>query len=94
MRPDLGVYDRINWDFVRWICSFRRRQRPEILELLRTFDGELVVLQSRRDVRRFLAAIRETASRLEARGGGDRPSEPHDGWRPLTDVQCDSATAE
>lgn len=71
VRPDLGVYDRINWEFVRWICSFRRRQRPRILTLLRTFDGGVVVLQSRRDVRRFLATIRETAAPSEARGGSD-----------------------
>lgn len=71
MRPDLGVYDRINWQFVRWICSFRRRQRPTILELLRTFDGEVVALRSRRDARRFLAAITDTSTRLEAPGGGD-----------------------
>jgi adenylate kinase family enzyme len=65
IRPELGVYDRINWAFLRWICSFRRRQRPQILELLETFGGELVVLQSRRDTRRFLAAISDTASRSE-----------------------------
>jgi len=34
LRPDLGVYDRISWEFVRWIYSFRTRQRPRILDLL------------------------------------------------------------
>jgi hypothetical protein len=33
------VYDRISWQFVRWIGSFRRRQRPLILELLSGYDG-------------------------------------------------------
>lgn len=56
MRPDLGVYDRISCEFVRRIHSFRTRQRPRILDMLGMFDGELIVLQSRRDVRRFLAS--------------------------------------
>lgn len=59
LRPDLGVYDRITWEFVRWVYSFRARQRPRILNLLGMFDGELFVLQSRRDVRRFLASLAE-----------------------------------
>jgi hypothetical protein len=58
-RNRLGVYDRISWEFVRWIYSFRTRQRPRILDLLGMFDGELIVLQSRRDVRRFLASLGE-----------------------------------
>ena len=53
LRPDLGVYDRINWEFVRWIWSFRRRQRPLILELLRDFDGEVIVVTRRRDLQRL-----------------------------------------
>jgi adenylate kinase family enzyme len=47
--PELGVYDRISWEFVRWIWSFRRRQRPRILKLLSDYDGDVVVVTSRRD---------------------------------------------
>jgi adenylate kinase family enzyme len=54
LRPDLGVYDRINWEFIGWICSFRRRQRPRILELLAGYDGAIVVLKRRREARRLL----------------------------------------
>jgi adenylate kinase family enzyme len=60
MRPDLGVYDRISWEFLRWIYSFRRRQRPRILDLLRAFSGDVVVLHSRRDVRSFLASVSQS----------------------------------
>ncbi|MDQ6777049.1 MAG: topology modulation protein [Actinomycetota bacterium] len=45
LRPELGVYDRVSWDFVRWIISFRRRQRPRILELLDRCDAQVIVLR-------------------------------------------------
>jgi adenylate kinase family enzyme len=56
-RPDLGVYDRINWEFLCWVWSFRRRDRPGLLAILDGFDGACIVLRSRRDVRRFLSTI-------------------------------------
>ena len=57
MRPDIGVYDRINAKFVRWICSFRRTVRPRILELLRECPCHVVVLHSHREVRAFLRSL-------------------------------------
>ncbi len=55
--PDIGVYDQINFAFLRWVWSFRRRHRPRLLQLLASFNGEQIVLRRRRDVRRFLAAL-------------------------------------
>lgn len=57
LRPDLGVYDRITWEFVRWVWSFRRRQRPVLLASLARFDGHTILLRRRRDIRRFLDTI-------------------------------------
>jgi adenylate kinase family enzyme len=57
IRPDLGVYDRINREFIRWILSFRRRARPRILELLDSADCRVVILSSHREVAAFLAAL-------------------------------------
>jgi adenylate kinase family enzyme len=57
LRPELGVYDRITWQFVRWIGSFRRRQRPRILELLSGYDGELVTVIDRGDLKQLVAAL-------------------------------------
>ena len=68
LRPDLGVYDRINWEFVRWIWSFRRRQRPLILQHLRDFDGEVIVVTRRRDLQ-DLQAILCPSLRLADKGG-------------------------
>jgi adenylate kinase family enzyme len=57
LRPELGVYDRISWQFVRWIGSFRRRQRPRILELLSDYGGDLVMVSDRGDLKHLLAAL-------------------------------------
>jgi len=63
MRPDIGVYDRINAEFVRWIWSFGRTARPHILDLLSECSCDVVVLHSRREVRSFLQSL----PRLHAR---------------------------
>ena len=59
MRPDLGVYDRITWEFLRWNVGFRRRHRPRIVALLAAHRPrvDVVILRSRRDVRRWLAGV-------------------------------------
>jgi adenylate kinase family enzyme len=56
-RPELGVYDRITWEFLRWVWSFRRRQRPVMLAKLQAFEGQTFLLRRRRDVRRFLDTV-------------------------------------
>jgi adenylate kinase family enzyme len=61
LRPDVGVYDRINVDFIRWIWSFRRTARPRILELLKDSRCHVVVLRSRAEVQSFLASLSERA---------------------------------
>ena len=57
LRPDLGVYDRISWEFLSWAWSFRRRQRPVLLNILAEFDGDRIVLRRRREVGLFLSTI-------------------------------------
>jgi adenylate kinase family enzyme len=57
LRPDLGVYDRITPEFLRWVWSFRRRHRPLLLAKLARFEGNTILLRRRRDVRRFLYTI-------------------------------------
>jgi adenylate kinase family enzyme len=55
--PELGVYDRITWPFIAWVSSFRRRQRPRVLQLLAASDRDVIVLRSRREVAALLARI-------------------------------------
>lgn len=56
-RPERGVYVRINYEFLRWVWMFRRRQRPMLLSKLADFEGQSVILQRRREVRRYLEGI-------------------------------------
>lgn len=56
-RPDLGVYDRINWQFIRFIWSFRRIRRPHILALIdehKQDDATFVRITTRRAAKEFV----------------------------------------
>lgn len=56
-RPDLpaGCAESIDLAFVRYVLRYRRTRRRRVLQQLRSFDGEVVVLSSRRAARRYLA---------------------------------------
>lgn len=56
-RPELGVYVRVNCEFLRWVCMFRRRQRPVLLSKLGTFEGETAILRGRREIKHYLKTI-------------------------------------
>jgi len=61
-----GVYDRITWNFVRYIWGYRKTMRPKVRQLLGEHGSKarLVTLTSRRQAARFVAQLRaETATR-------------------------------
>jgi adenylate kinase family enzyme len=64
LRPDIGVYDRINGEFIRWILSFRRRVRPRVLELLDSADCRVVTLTSHREAAAFLNTLPAQAPKI------------------------------
>ncbi len=59
-----GVYDRITWNFVRYIWGYRRTMRPRIDNLLaqHSHNATLVTLTCRRQTARFLARIQAETS--------------------------------
>ena len=60
-RPDLppGCPERLSWEFVRWIWSYPKRSRPRVVQRIEDHSAgtELIVLQSQRDIDRFLARL-------------------------------------
>jgi len=60
-RPDMaeGCDERMTWEFLRWIWTFPRRRRPEVLRQLAALDAgqRVVILRSAADVARFVAAL-------------------------------------
>lgn len=61
-----GVYDRITWNFVRYIWNYRRTMRPKVHRLLDKHgdNTRLITLTSRRQAARFVAQLQaETSAR-------------------------------
>jgi adenylate kinase family enzyme len=59
-QPELGVYDVLNLSFLAWTFRFRHLHRPRILALLAAAKSRgvtVVILSSRREVRRYLAGL-------------------------------------
>ncbi|MGH3685847.1 MAG: DNA topology modulation protein FlaR [Pseudonocardiaceae bacterium] len=55
----IGVYDRINWGFIRYILGYRRSMLPRVHRLIAEHGptAELVVLRRRRATHRFLDGL-------------------------------------
>lgn len=55
--PQDGVYDRINWSFVRYIIGYRASMRPKIAALMADHGqhAQQLTFTSRRQANRFLA---------------------------------------
>ncbi len=55
----IGVYNRITWNFIRYIIGYREKMAPRVRGLTAEYAGEaeVVVLSSRRAARRYLASV-------------------------------------
>lgn len=56
-----GVYNRLNWEVLRYVATYRTRMRPRVLAVVdacATPGTEIVMLRSRRAARRWAARLR------------------------------------
>lgn len=60
-RPDMaeGCEERFDFDFLKWIWSYPKTKRPEILKRLEqiTEDKQIIILKSPNEVKNFLERI-------------------------------------
>jgi len=58
-RPDLpqGGREGIDFDLLRWMWSYPKAERPDVLELLSGLDAEVVHLRTPAEVRDYVASI-------------------------------------
>ncbi len=54
-----GVYDRVTWDFVRYIWGYRKSMRPKVQHLIAEHGAHvrLITLSSRRQSKQFLKTL-------------------------------------
>jgi adenylate kinase family enzyme len=62
---DIGVYNRITWDFVRYVHRYRRQTAPRVRQLIADHaeTAQVIVLRRRRAARDYLAVVNLQASR-------------------------------
>jgi adenylate kinase family enzyme len=60
----IGVYDRITWNFIRYVLGYRRQMAPRVRKLIADYagDAQVTVLRNRRAARNYPAAVTSPSS--------------------------------
>jgi adenylate kinase family enzyme len=66
--PEVGVYDRVNLSFVRYIIGYRRTMAPRVRRLVAEHapDAQFHAPRSRRQIRRLTRRLADALTRIEA----------------------------
>jgi adenylate kinase family enzyme len=63
VRPDMaeGCRERLDLEFICWVWGYKRRTRPQIIEILRQSaqSKQVIWLRSRAEVKRFLTSAQD-----------------------------------
>ena len=64
-RPDMtrGCYEKIDYEFLKWIWDYPKKNKPKVEEKLKRFEYEkkIIRLKSNRDVENFLMNYSQTS---------------------------------
>ncbi|MCU9614984.1 DNA topology modulation protein [Caldibacillus lycopersici] len=60
-RPDMGdgCEERLDWSFLKWIWTYPKKRKPEILYKLSQLADEknIIILSSRKEIRQFIETL-------------------------------------
>jgi adenylate kinase family enzyme len=51
-----GCPERFDWAFLKWVWNYPTRSRPKTLDLLETYPKSKIILRSKGEIRRWIAA--------------------------------------
>jgi adenylate kinase family enzyme len=59
--------EKLDWEFLKYVWTFRRRMLPQAMKQLNAFRGQLIVLRTPGEVRRFLDGFASGKEMVPAR---------------------------
>jgi adenylate kinase family enzyme len=59
-RPDMaiGCPEKVDAEFLKWIWNFNNNEKPQIMQLLSNFKGQVYILKSRKDAEKLIDEVK------------------------------------